>query len=143
MSFTWVGESSLRSVSGRLRKNSQLAASDSRNAGWGGMLMARRLTSLLFLTGQASTQRVQPVQSSGATCRVYLRSFMSFQRAGTALKVDGAPSRCWASYTLARMTLCGQTSTHLPHWMQSSSSHTDRTSAVVGFSHSRLALAGG
>src|SRR5664280_163826 len=100
MSFTWVGESSLRSVSGRLRKKSQLAASLSRNGGWGAILMARCFTSLLLLAGQTSTQRVQPVQSSGATCKVYLRSFMSFQRAGTDLKVGGAPSRSLAvSYT--------------------------------------------
>ena len=86
-------ESALRSVSGIFRKKSQLAASDSRSGGWATMLMARCLTSLLLLAGQTWTQRVQPVQSSGATCRVYLRSFMSFQRAGTALKVAGALSR--------------------------------------------------
>ena len=37
---------------------------------WGAMLMAFLLASLLFLTGQTSTQTAQPVQSSGATWRV-------------------------------------------------------------------------
>ena len=83
----------MRSVSGIFRKKSQLAASASRSGGWATMLMARCLTSLLLLAGQTWTHRVQPVQSSGATCRVYLRSFMSFQRAGTALKVAGALPR--------------------------------------------------
>src|ERR1035441_4912224 len=69
-SFTWLMERALRSVSGIPRKKSQLAASDSRMAGCGIILMARRLTSVLLLTGQNSTHRVQPVQSSGATCRV-------------------------------------------------------------------------
>ena len=57
------------------------------------MLMARCFTSLLLFAGQTCTHKVQPVQSSGATWRVYLRSFMSFQRAGTDLKVAGAPPR--------------------------------------------------
>src|SRR5208283_6226557 len=106
------------------RKKSQLAASDSRMGGCGTMLMARRFTWVLSFTGQNSTHSVQPVHASGATCNVYLRSFMSFQAAGTALNVGGAPARCFSSYTLARITPCGQTSTHLPHWMQSFSSHS-------------------
>ena len=122
------------------RKNSQLAASDSRMGGCATMLMARRFTSRLSFTGQNSTHRVQPVQSSGATCRVYFRSFMSFQRAGTALKVGGAPARCASSYTLARITACGHTSTHLPHWMQSSSSHSGISSAMLRLSHCVVAV---
>jgi hypothetical protein len=35
------------------------------------MLMAFSRGSLLFFAGQATTHRVQPVQSSGATCTVY------------------------------------------------------------------------
>src|ERR1035437_3588699 len=104
------------------------------------MLMARCFTSLLLLAGQTSTHRVQPVQSSGATCSVYLRSFISFQRAGTDLNVDGAPARSLSSYTLARITLCGQTSTHLPHWMQSASSHTGISMAILRFSHCAVAM---
>src|SRR4030042_956418 len=60
----------------------------------------------------------EPVQSSGASWSVYLRSLYSFQRAGTALKVGGASWARPASYTLARMTACGPPRTHLPHWMQ-------------------------
>src|SRR5437763_885219 len=92
-SFTWFMESGVRSVSGILRKKSQLAASASRNGGCATMLMARCFTSLLLLAGQIWTHSEQPVQSSGATCSVYLRSFMSFQRAGTLLNVDGAPAK--------------------------------------------------
>src|SRR5579862_5908330 len=92
-SFTWLIETILRSVSGIFRKKSQLAASDSRIGGCATMLIARCFTSLLLLAGQTCTHNVQPVQSSGATCRVYLRSFRSFQRAGTALNVAGAPPR--------------------------------------------------
>ena len=33
------------------------------------------------------------------------------------------------------MTPCGQTRTHLPHWMQSASSHTGISSAMLRFSH--------
>ena len=34
-----------------------------------------------------------------------------------------------------RMTLCGQTMAHLPHWMQTSGSHTGISSAMLRFSH--------
>src|SRR5271157_1329610 len=111
-SFTWLGERILRSIPRMLMKNSQLAASASRMGGCDTMLMARRFTSRLSFTEQNSTHSVQPVQSSGDTCKVYFLSFMSFQRAGTALKVAGAPARCFSSYTLARITACGHTSTH-------------------------------
>src|SRR5215472_11935085 len=114
-SFTWFIAITLRSVSGIFRKKYQLAASASRMGGCGAISMARCFTSLLLLAGQTSTHSVQPVQSSGATCRLYLRSFISFQRAAVDLNFAGAPSRYFASYTLARMTAFGQTSTHLPH----------------------------
>ncbi len=99
------------------------------------MLMALRRVSLLFLAGHTSTHSVQPVQSSGATCSVYFSSLNSFQRAGVLLKVSGASARYFSSYTLARMTACGQTSTHLPHWMQTFSSHTGISSEMLRFSH--------
>jgi len=54
------------------------------------MLMALCLTSVLLLAGQAATHSAQPVQSSGATCKVYRRSLNSFQRAGADLKPGGA-----------------------------------------------------
>jgi hypothetical protein len=36
---------------------------------------------------------------------------------------------------LARITACGQTSTHFPHWMQMSGSHTGISLAMPRFSH--------
>src|SRR5512142_2312784 len=124
VSFTTAGLRRLRSKSGRAKKKSQLARSASRSGGCGAMLSAFRFASLLFLTGQTSTHRAQPVQSSGATCNVYFISLYSFHRAGTALKAGGAPSSSPASYTFERMTAWGHTSTHFPHWMQIFSSHT-------------------
>src|SRR5476649_2337883 len=118
-SLTWLMESAVRSVSGIFRKNSQLAASASRKGACGTMLMARCFGWLLLFAGQTCTHSVQPVQSSGATCSVYLRSFISFQRAGTDLNAAGAPFSSGSSYTLARITLCGHTRTHLPHCMHS------------------------
>src|SRR5512140_2514021 len=60
----WV-ERRVRSASGSLSKNAQLAFSCSRIGTCGAMLTALSLTSVLFLTGQTSTQSAQPVQSSG------------------------------------------------------------------------------
>src|SRR5215212_6628944 len=61
------GLNSLRSRSGISMKKSQFLASASRRAGWGAILMALRPTWVLSFTGQTSTHKVQPVQSSGAT----------------------------------------------------------------------------
>src|SRR5579871_457764 len=115
LSFTRLWVRRRRSISGIFRKKSQLAASGSRSGACGAMLMALCFTSLLLLAGQTATHRAQPVQSSGATWRVYCMLLKSFQRAGTDLNVAGAPSACAGVYTLARMTACGQTRTHLPH----------------------------
>src|ERR1039458_6752766 len=38
------------------------------------------------------------------------------------------------------MTECGQTMTHLPHWMHSSSSHTGISRAMLRFSHCVVAV---
>ncbi len=38
-------------------------------------------------------------------------------------------------YTLWRMTACGQTMMHLPHWMHRSDSQTGMSSARLRFSH--------
>ena len=81
-----------RSSSGSLRKNSQLSLSGARSGGCGTMLMAFRRVSLLFLTGQISTQTPQPVQSSGATWIVYFMPAHSLSRASQDLKVLGALS---------------------------------------------------
>src|ERR1700693_1708810 len=97
--------------------------------------MARCLASLLLLAGQTATHSPQPAQSSGATCNVYFSSENS-RHLGTAVwKPWGAWLVTLVSYTLARMTECGQTITHLPHWMQRSSSHTGISRAMLRFSH--------
>src|SRR6266542_6974033 len=85
-SLTRLRVSALRSVSGIFRKKSQFSFPASRSGGWGSILMALCLTSVLLLEGQTSTQSWQPVQSSGATCRVYFISLKSFQRAAVDLK---------------------------------------------------------
>ena len=54
------------------------------------MLMALCLASLLSLAGQTSTQRAQPVQSSGATWSVYLSLPKSFHLCSADLKRLGA-----------------------------------------------------
>src|SRR5262245_34020018 len=54
--------------------------------------------------------------------------------AGADLNLAGAPASAWGAYTLERMTACGQTSTHLPHWMQRLSSQAGISSAMLRFS---------
>src|ERR1700687_5664382 len=107
-----------RSTPGNSRKKSQLALSVSRSGGCGTMLMAFSRVSLLFFTGHTSKHSAQPVQSSGDTWSVYREFENYFQRAGADWKLCGAPARLSAAYTFSRITACGQTSTHLPHWMQ-------------------------
>src|SRR5579864_1798289 len=80
----------LRSSSGILRKNSQFSLSGTRSGGCDTMLMAFSRASLLFFTGQTSTQTPQPVQSSGATWIVYFIPAHSLSRASHDLKVEGA-----------------------------------------------------
>src|SRR5512135_3029091 len=121
-SFTWVTLSAVRSTSGRSRKNSQLRASFSRTGGCAIMLIARCFTSVFDFAGHASTHSAQPVQSSGATCSVYFWLANVFHFASADLKPSGAFASAAPSYTLARITACGHTSTHLPHWMHSFSS---------------------
>src|SRR5271165_6128337 len=99
------------------------------------MLMARCLASLLLLAGQTATQSPQPVQSSGATCSVYFRSVNSRHLGAAVWKPSGAWLMALGSYTLARMTACGQTITHLPHWMQRSLSQAGMNWAMLRFSH--------
>ena len=73
------------------RKKLKLSRSLKRSGSCGRMLMALSLASVLFLAGQTSTHRQQPVQSSGATWRVHLSPFHSGARASVLLKVAGAP----------------------------------------------------
>src|SRR5512136_2957279 len=51
------------------------------------------------------------------------------------LKVAGAFSRYFLSKTVWRMEACGQTKTHLPHWMHRSDSQTGISRAILRFSH--------
>src|SRR5438552_17822568 len=99
------------------------------------MKIALSLVSLLFLAGQMSTQMPQPVQSSGATWMVYFMPCHSLSRTSVDLKVAGAPASSVLSYTLMRMTACGQTMAHLPHWMQVLVSQTGISTAMLGFAH--------
>ena len=56
---------------GQVEEELVVLALGSRRGGCGAMLMALSRVSLLFLAGQTSTHRLQPVQSSGATWTVY------------------------------------------------------------------------
>src|ERR1700722_12961360 len=125
----------LRSSSGSCRKNFQFSLSGARSGGCASMLMAFIRVSLLFLAGHTSAQIAQPVQSSGATWIVYFNPFHSLSRASIDLKVAGAPASSLESYTLMRITECGHTMAHLPHWMQVLVSHTGISSARLRFSH--------
>src|SRR5580765_3051875 len=118
-----------RSSSGILRKNSQFSLSCFLNGGCGSMLIAFSRVSLLFLAGQTSTQMPHPVQSSGATWMVYFIPAHSLSRASVDLNVGGALVSSRESYTLMRITECGQTMAHLPHWIQIFVSHTGMSSA--------------
>src|ERR1700729_2701737 len=60
---------------------------------------------------------------------------MPFHFGLALLKVVGALAASVESYTFARITACGHTITHLPHWMQRSSSHTGISCAIFRFSH--------
>src|SRR3954452_689488 len=104
------------------------------------MLMALCFVSVFDFAGQASMQSAQPVQSSGATCSEYFCVPNCFHFAGADLNPLGAFLRTSLSYTFARMTACGQTRTHLPHCMQSASSHSGISSAMFLFSHCAVPL---
>src|SRR5512132_595768 len=98
------------------------------------MLIAFNRASDLLRAGQTSMQIPQPVQSSAATCSVYFNPFQSGNRASADLNDEGAPWRTAASYTLLLMTACGQTMTHLPHWIHTAGSHTGISRARFRFS---------
>src|SRR5574340_54818 len=59
----------------------------------------------------------------------------SLQRGFADLNVSGLLFNNEESYTFARITACGHTSTHFPHCMHSSSSHTGISLAIFRFSH--------
>ncbi len=56
------------------------------------------------------------------------------------MKVAGAFSASAGSKTFARMAACGQTRTHLLHWMQSEGSQTGISAAMLRFSHCVVAV---
>src|SRR5512143_639207 len=94
----------------------------------------------LSLAGQIITQRLQPVQSSGATWSEYFLPLNSRPRKSVDLNVAGASLSAAGSYTLARIAACGQTNAHLLHWMQIFSSQTGMSRAMARFSHWAVAL---
>ncbi len=99
------------------------------------MLMALRLGWERSLAGHTSTQRVQPVQSSGATCTTYDRPARSAVCAsGTVVNPAGAPAASAGSKTLVRMAACGQIIEHLLHWMHRSGSQIGISWAMARFS---------
>src|ERR1700687_4957598 len=89
-SLTCECDRRLRSNSGMERKNSQFLLSGPRRGACGAILMALCLASLLLLAGHISTQRAQPVQSSGETWSVYRKSWNSRQRGFSLLNDCGA-----------------------------------------------------
>ncbi len=102
------------------------------------MLIALCLTSVLLRDGQTSTQMPQPVQSSGATCRLYIMPAsegVSLREYGTALNVAGA--RCISSgrNAVIRIAACGQTSGQIAHCVQIVSSQIGISWAMLRFSH--------
>ena len=110
----------VRSTSGRLRKNSM----------W---LLPCRESSLL--AGQTSAQSVQPVQSFG---EIWMTNFSPFQSGCLASRhsnPSGAFARASGEKNLLRITACGQTAVHLPHWMQRVGSHSGRSRARLRFSY--------
>src|SRR5665647_989560 len=99
------------------------------------MLIALWFGSSFDLAGQLYTQAPQPVQSSGATWTVHFNPLKSFPLASADLKVAGAPESELAPYTFILMVACGQTKEQMPHWMQTASSHTGMSTAMLRFSY--------
>ncbi len=133
--MTVAGWKAVRSASGRLRKKAQLAFSCSRSGGCSAMLRALRAVLVLSLAGQASTHKPHPVQSSGETWMVNLAPGNSLNLASRLLKEAGALASRPGAYTFWRITACGQTIEHLPHWMHKALSQTGISRVMLRFSH--------
>src|SRR5262249_52774491 len=99
------------------------------------MLTALSRVCDLFFAGQTSTHRAHPVQSSGATWIVYFKPCQSRSLASHALNAGGAVSNAFDSYALMRMTACGHTIAHLPHWMHVTGSQAGISVAMLRFSN--------
>ena len=81
------------------------------------ILMAFKPGLALSVTGQYSTQRVQPVQSSAETCKAYTSVSLlnSLPIGSVCLKVAGAEAKLDLSKILERTAACGHIKKHLPH----------------------------
>ena len=102
------------------------------------MLTALCLASVLLRVGHTSTQTPQPVQSSGATCRLYIRLSSgppSLRAQGTALKPGGARFSSSAGKTFMRIAACGHVSGQIAHCVQMVSSQIGISWAMLRFSH--------
>ena len=98
------------------------------------ILMALISGSCLSFAGQTSTHRLQPVQSSGATCRTYFCPRISRDFTSSECRLAGAASISSGDTTLARMAECGQAATQWLHWVHSSSFQMGIASAMLRFS---------
>ena len=87
------------------------------------------------LAGQTSTHKLQPVQSSGATCRTYFCPRISRDFTSSDCKAEGAFSIASGCTTLARIAECGQAATQWLHWVQMSGFQIGISSAMLRFSH--------
>jgi len=98
------------------------------------MLTALCLTIVLLRVGHTSTQMPQPVQSSGATCRLYIRPSSgppSLRAQGTALKPAGARLNSSTGKTFMRIAACGHTSGQIAHCVQMVSSQIGISCAML------------
>ncbi len=84
--------------------------------------------------GQTSTHKLQPVQSSGATCNTYFWPRISRDFTSSDCSASGAASRASGDTTFARMAECGQAATQWLHWVQSSGFQMGISSAILRFS---------
>ena len=84
--------------------------------------------------GHTSTHRLQPVQSSGATCNTYFCPRISRALTSNEFSDSGAFSISSGATTLARIAECGQAATQWLHWVHSGASQIGISSAMLRFS---------
>ena len=97
--------------------------------------MALIFGSCLSFAGHTSTHRLQPVQSSGATCRTYFCPRISRDFTSRECRLAGASAIASGETTLARMAECGHAATQWLHWVHRSSFQMGISSAMLRFSH--------
>ena len=98
------------------------------------MLMALISGFCRSFAGHTSTHRLQPVQSSGATCSTYFCPRISRDFTSRECRLAGAASIACGGTTLARIAECGQAATQWLHWVHSSSFQMGISSAILRFS---------